>query len=458
MSAPEFVVVGHVNKGKSTIVSTLTENDTLRIDPLPGTTKEVQRIEARLGSDRVYFSVLDTPGFQDAPAAFAWMQARSKSAADRPGVVADFVRTHRGSGEFADECALLQPVLDGASILYVADGNVPFLGDYEAELEILRWTGAAGMALLNPIQEHPDAARNTARWKTALEQYFKPVLDFNGHEVGFRERLELLATFRQLRPDWKAPLDEAIEAFRADWERRRRRSAELIADFTAWAARFAQESDDAVADAPARKYQEELRSREARARRQVEDLYRHHRGASEAELVLPPAEGDIFAEQTWKVFGLSPGKLLLAGTTSGAVAGGWVDAHLGGASMGTGIAVGALGGGVWALLQSAKRLPSLRRIARSVLGKKTWSYGPHPNPQFFWLLLDRALEHHRRIRSWSHGRQDAPVLQSVLRGLESRDTGPLRTAAALLRKRDLSPAERESFVKAVHALLGGDAA
>jgi tRNA U34 5-carboxymethylaminomethyl modifying GTPase MnmE/TrmE len=42
MSTPVFVVVGAVNRGKSSIVSTLAENDTVAIDKHPGTTREPQ--------------------------------------------------------------------------------------------------------------------------------------------------------------------------------------------------------------------------------------------------------------------------------------------------------------------------------------------------------------------------------------------------------------------------------
>ena len=42
MSTPVFVVVGAVNRGTSSIVSTLAENDTVAIDTQPGTTRESQ--------------------------------------------------------------------------------------------------------------------------------------------------------------------------------------------------------------------------------------------------------------------------------------------------------------------------------------------------------------------------------------------------------------------------------
>jgi len=38
-SYPKFAVVGHPNKGKSSIVSTLSQDETVTISSIPGTTK-----------------------------------------------------------------------------------------------------------------------------------------------------------------------------------------------------------------------------------------------------------------------------------------------------------------------------------------------------------------------------------------------------------------------------------
>ena len=68
---PRFAVVGRVNKGKSSIVATLAEDDSVRVDPRPGTTTEVREYPVRVDG-RMLFVLVDTPGFEDAP------RARSK--------------------------------------------------------------------------------------------------------------------------------------------------------------------------------------------------------------------------------------------------------------------------------------------------------------------------------------------------------------------------------------------
>ena len=63
--APRFAVVGRVNKGKSSIVATLAEDDSVRVDPRPGTTTEVREYPVSVDG-RPLFVLVDTPGFEDA--------------------------------------------------------------------------------------------------------------------------------------------------------------------------------------------------------------------------------------------------------------------------------------------------------------------------------------------------------------------------------------------------------
>ena len=47
MSYPKFVVVGHPNKGKSSIVSTLTLDDSIVISNKPGTTTKARSFKLK---------------------------------------------------------------------------------------------------------------------------------------------------------------------------------------------------------------------------------------------------------------------------------------------------------------------------------------------------------------------------------------------------------------------------
>ena len=57
--------------------------------------------------------------------------------------------------QFEAEVALLAPLGEGAGVIYVVDGAVPYGPEYEAEMEILRWSGRPSLAVINPIGQLP---------------------------------------------------------------------------------------------------------------------------------------------------------------------------------------------------------------------------------------------------------------------------------------------------------------
>ena len=77
---PTFAVIGRVNKGKSSIVSALAEDDGVIIESSAGTTRECQDFPV-LVDGRTIIMLIDTPGFQQAPRALARMKESEISAA-----------------------------------------------------------------------------------------------------------------------------------------------------------------------------------------------------------------------------------------------------------------------------------------------------------------------------------------------------------------------------------------
>ncbi|HEY6598652.1 MAG TPA: GTPase, partial [Pseudomonadales bacterium] len=150
MSLPRFAIVGHPNKGKSSIVATLAEDATVAISPEPGTTTAARAYPMRVDGVTLY-ELVDTPGFQRARDVLAWLHAHDRGADARASVVAEFVQHHAADPRYRDECELLRPILAGAGILYVVDGSRPYGPEYEPEMEVLRWTGRPRLALINLI-------------------------------------------------------------------------------------------------------------------------------------------------------------------------------------------------------------------------------------------------------------------------------------------------------------------
>ena len=69
---PSFAVVGHPNKGKSSIVSTVAQNDSVSISAESGTTMDVQCLQVKVGESR--YQLFDTPGFQRPTRVLQWLQ------------------------------------------------------------------------------------------------------------------------------------------------------------------------------------------------------------------------------------------------------------------------------------------------------------------------------------------------------------------------------------------------
>jgi Domain of unknown function (DUF3482)/50S ribosome-binding GTPase len=411
-NVPVFAVVGRVNRGKSSIIATLAEEDRIAISPLPGTTRRATTYDVALDGE-VLFRLVDTPGFEDAARALAWLEQTKPGAEQHRARVAEFRREFVDTPQFVEECELLGPVLDGAAILYVVDGSTPFRENIMAEVEILRWTGQPRMALINRSVNAP----HVAIWHTALASAFSTVRNFDAHAASFRERLQLLALFRELVEPWRAPLGRAVERLTEEQARRLRESALAIAGLLVDGVTHTIELDagedgltHAEQKAVEQRFLDDLRAMEQRSRRHVEQLYRHHRLTLEAApLERPEFARDLFSERVWSSLGLSASQLIAAYSVAGATAGGTLDAMVGGASFFTGTVLGAALGGATALWQLGARALSItavesigERLRKTAAATKRYRIGPHQHPNFPFVLLDRALLHHEAIRYRAH--------------------------------------------------------
>ena len=72
-TVPEFAIVGHPNEGKSSVVSTLAEDDSVRISPTPGETIQCQTFPVIIDG-REIIRFVDTPGFQNPKQTLLWMK------------------------------------------------------------------------------------------------------------------------------------------------------------------------------------------------------------------------------------------------------------------------------------------------------------------------------------------------------------------------------------------------
>jgi hypothetical protein len=439
MTEPVFAVVGHPNKGKSSLVATLARDASVAIGPDPGTTIHARRFPMRLGGE-VLYALVDTPGFQRARAALDWMKRHERDAASRPAVVARFVEAHSGDELFRDECELLRLIVGGAAIIYVVDGASPYGPEYDAEMEILRWTGRPSMAIINPI----GGPRFVDEWRAALEQFFRAVRVLDVLEAPFAQQIELLRVFGHLAEDWREPLERATDALVEDRRRQRDDAARVIAELIG-AALTHIETKDLARDVDPKphaatleeRYRGRLRQLERQARADVEAIYGYdalERSEPEMELL----ERDLLAQETWLAFGLTRRDVIAAGAVSGAVAGGVVDAAFLGASFLTGSIIGGVVGGALGWYSSDKLTDV--KVLHQPLGGQRLRCGPTKNVQFPFVLLGRARLHHALVAARTHARRDALIVaENVSASGTLDDTVKRELAAAFDRLRRCEP-------------------
>ncbi len=407
---PRFAVVGHPNKGKSSIVATLAQNDGIAIALEPGTTRHSDAYALRVDGETLY-ELIDTPGFQRPRQALAWMQAHSRSASDRPDAVRAFVIQHAGEARFHDECELLQPIIDGAGILYVVDGSVPYSSENEAEMEILRWTGRPSLALINHIGDDDCSAA----WEAALGQYFRIVRHFDAVRAPFEEHLALLRGFGELAPGWREPLERAARHLREQRDRRERESVTLIAAALGDMLRHVEtmtlrEGTDrrAATQTLRERWRDWQRQREQRLRRDIQKLYRHHRLERREDELAWDTDDDLFSERARHAWGVSRAYLAAVGFGAGALGGVGVDALAFGHTLGAGALIGGILGATGSVYY-ANRLDRFKLGPLSAGGQQA-RFGPVRDPQFGYVVLGRALEHAWHVARRNHAGRDPLAL------------------------------------------------
>ncbi len=406
---PKFAVVGHPNKGKSSIVAALAQDDTVAISNVPGTTHKQKSYPLQVDG-RVIYELIDTPGFQRARGVLEWLKSHDVSAAKRPEVVRKFIDTHRDDPRYHDEIEMLKPIMQGAGIIYVVDASKPYGEEYEAEMEILQWTGQPSMALLNHIDEDDYAQE----WKPALNQYFKSIRTFNPMRTDTSQQIAILESMAQLREEWTAQIKESIELFEQYQHQKIRQSAEVITALIVTALGYrenltikGEEATREEKEEIRKRYEQKLRQLEAESHAKIERVWNHaHLEVEEAPLLF---EGmDLFSESSADIFGLTRKEMMFTAATTGAVTGAGIDLLFAGHTLFVGGAIGAVIGGVGAYF-GFDELSNIKVLGQK-LGKRYLQAGPMENRNFPYILLGRALYLVKKLASRSHARREPLAL------------------------------------------------
>lgn len=402
-AVPEFAIIGHPNEGKSSVLSTLAEDDSVRVSPIPGETVVCQAFPVRIDG-REIIRFIDTPGFQNPRRTLQWLLDYRGPEEE---MLAAFIAAHRDDPDFRDDCELLRPVTAGAGVIFVVDGSRPLRHVDRAEMEILRLSGAPRMAVINCKQ---DAGDYVADWQSAFRKHFNAVRIFNSCRATYRQRIDLLESLKAIDQQLEPVLRTVVEAFREDWAIRNQRTAALLAgllqDILAY--RRAVSCPAGEEERRRRELHEDFRAYVAGCERDTQEAIRTLFKHNIFNLVLPPhsvlAE-DLFSRRTWEFLGLSGRQLIVAGALGGAALGVGIDAATIGTSYGLFSAVGGLIGAGATALKGKELLTGVRLLGMRMGGEQL-QVGPVNNIQLLYILLDRGLLFYAHVINWAHGRRD----------------------------------------------------
>lgn len=413
---PVFALIGHPNEGKSSVVSTLTEDDRVPISVSPGETRECTNY-AIVVDNLTLLRFVDTPGFQMPIQTLKWMR---EYAGPPEKIIDEFINAHQGDPSFSDDCELLRPVAENAGIIYVVDGSRPLRSNDEAEMEILRLSGRPRMAVLNPKAADTEFLQ---KWKSAFAKTFNVSFIFNAHKATFSERIDLLQALQPIEQDWKPAITKAVEALRENWNDRLEACTDAILTLldnalTLTLSKTSNQDDTEIHE----KLREELKenflkkvtSLERQCQRELKSKFLHN--VFDADLAAQSlVSEDLYSKETWKVLGATHKQLIIGSTLAGAVSGGGLDIMFANLTFGIFSLGGALIGGVggWRGTRTLARLKMNIGPFSKELGGYNITVGPVRNPQLMFVLLDRALIYFQCVSNWAHARREETSISDL---------------------------------------------
>ena len=204
---PVFVITGPPNKGKSSLVSALANDDRVEIGPIAGTTVESQDYQYKIDGE-LMFTIWDTPGFENPRSALSILKEMGLSESEyNRHVFEDFINAKKNEEIFKSEVEIFSCFYPKSIIVYVIDSSVPFSESrYMHEINIIKLTGLKSIAIYNPISN--DTGKE--EWEFFLNKHFNMVKEFNPKETSFKNKLNLLEGISHLERDWHVKVKETI--------------------------------------------------------------------------------------------------------------------------------------------------------------------------------------------------------------------------------------------------------
>lgn len=406
MKTPEIAIIGHPNEGKSSVLSTLAEDDSVRISPIPGETTECRTFPVIIDGREV-LRFTDTPGFQYPQQILEALKTFTGNSDTRLQQLMEFTGS---SDQFADDHELLRPVVRGAGIIYVVDGSRPVRSVDRAEMEILRLIGRPRMAVINCKDDNFEYLDD---WKDEFRKRFNANRLFNAHRATYIERIELLESLKAIDQDWHTLLNEIITSFKTDWESRTKSCSEIICSLLKRSLSLQLVENVSTDEDSARKetkliqeYSRRVMDMEDQAHQQIRSLFKHnifdYKLSNHSIL-----REDLFNEKTWQLLGLTRKQFMILGGLGGAAIGAGIDIAALGHGLGLFTAIGGIAGTVGAIAGKNRISADASFMGVKIAGPQVL-VGPAENISLLFVLLNRALLYYQQSINWAHGRRDYP--------------------------------------------------
>ena len=406
---PRFAVVGHPNKGKSTIVSALSQDDTIQVSNTPGTTKTFNSYPLKVDG-KIIYELIDTPGFQRAREVLAYLHSHDVGADKRPQILREFVNKHKEDKRFHDEIELLTPILDGAGIIYVVDASKPYSKEYEAQMEILRWSGQPSMAILNYIDEDDFSDE----WSFALRQYFNIVRSFDPLKFDIPEQISLLESMAQLNENWKDSIKKSIQLFKEYEEQKLKKASRLIANLVAksliktMSFPYHDSITNKQEQSYKKKFEESFEKDELKLFQDLEKIFNHNLvNVQTSQEIFKNLQ--LFSKNSMELFGLSKDEMIKLGAVTGASIGAALDLF----TVGHTLVLGAISGGVVGAVGAYLSFDSLfeLKVLGGLFGKKRYLLGPVKNSNLAFIMIGRAFYLISKLSKLSHAKRKEQTIQ-----------------------------------------------
>lgn len=419
MMIPEFAIMGHPNEGKSSVLSTLAEDDSVRISDTPGETIECRTFPVIIDGQEI-LRFTDTPGFQNPGRVLSKLRNLTETSTN-PFTAFQEEASHYP--ELSDDRELLSPLSRGAGIIYVVDGSRPVRNVDRAEMEILRLTGKPRMAIINCKAENESYL---PEWKNEFRKNFNSNRLFNAHRATYAERIDLLEALKSIDQDWQHPLALVVDAFKKDWAARNLVTADIIATLLTdclslkmTQSVISQDQIDKIQSSLFNKYKTKLNEKEQTAHQNIRSLFKHNIFNYElpAQSIL---RADLFDARGWQLLGLSRKQIIIAGGLGGAAIGAGLDIAALGHGLGMFTAVGSVAGALGALF-GGEKVSNKAKFIGIPFGGEELQIGPAKSIDLLFVLLNRSLLYYQHTINWAHGRRDYFSLD----GIEENAASPM---------------------------------